>query len=40
MAFDHYDLWDTHTLLGVYREVLSPAPLADGARVATRVQGE
>jgi len=27
-------------ILGVYREVLSPAPLADGARVATRVQGE
>jgi glycosyltransferase involved in cell wall biosynthesis len=27
-------------ILGVYREVLSPVPLAEGAHVATRVQGE
>jgi hypothetical protein len=27
-------------ILGVYREVLSSEPLAEGARVAPRVQGE
>lgn len=24
MPFDHYELWDTHTLLGVYRETEAP----------------